>query len=343
LDYKAIPYTEVLATREVYRNVIVPRVGVRFIPVLISDDDVAVQDSTEIIDFLEARYPEPSIYPQGPVQRFFALLLEAYADEWLVIPAMHYRWNVPENRAFAIAEFGKLSAPDASAAEQLRIGEQLSGPFAGALGPLGVRSENIGEIESSYLAFLSDFERHLATCSFLFGSRPSIADFALYGPLYAHLYRDPASGRLMREHAPAVGRWVERMRAPLPRSGELLADDVVPTTLAPIIARMVREFVPVLASTQRALTDFAAAPEAHDRPLPRAIGSHTFRLGEVTGERAIYPFNLWRWQRAADQYQTLPPAARARADELLQSEWCTQPAAPRLTRRHNRLHLASAG
>lgn len=340
LDYKAIQYDEVLATREVYRNVILPRVGVRFIPVLISDDDVAVQDSTEIIDFLEGRYPTPSIYPASPLQRFVALLIEAYADEWLVIPAMHYRWNVPENRAFAIAEFGRLSAPDAAPDEQLRIGEQLSGPFAGALDPLGVHAENVAEIEASYLAFLSDFQRHLAMHLFLFGSRPSIADFALFGPLYAHLYRDPASGRLMREHAPAVARWVERMRAPRPKSGEFLHHDGIPATLEPIIARMIREQAPVLASTERAL---AALPVTGDA-LPRVIGRHAFRLGDVTSERAIYPFNFWRWQRAADQFHALDPHNRGSAETLLRTlgatDWLTQPASVRLTRKQNRLFLA---
>ena len=130
LQYKRIPFAEVAATREIYRDVIVPRTGVRFIPVLISDDDIAVQDSTAIIDFLERRHPDPGIYPPGSVQRLAALLLEVYADEWLLLPAMHYRWNVPENRAFAIEEFGRLSVPSADAAEQRAIGEKLAGPFA---------------------------------------------------------------------------------------------------------------------------------------------------------------------------------------------------------------------
>lgn len=342
LDFKAIPYTELLATREVYRDVIVPRTGVRFIPILISDDDTAVQDSTEIIKFLEARHPEPSIHPAGPLQCWVALMLEAYADEWLVMPAMHYRWNVPENRAFAIAEFGRLSAPEASASEQQLIGERLSGPFAGALGPLGVGPENIAAIEASYLDFLADFERHLASQPFLFGTRPSIADFAFYGPLYAHLYRDPASGRLMREQAPGVAAWVERMRAPQARGGEFLADDVVPSTLEPILARMAHELVPVLASTQSALARLDAA--ALDAPLPRTLGTHQFRVGEATSERAIYPFNLWRWQRAADHYQLLTAAEQARASALLQridgSAWMTQPVSPRLMRKDNRLFVA---
>src|SRR5690349_17598234 len=87
LRYKGIPFEEVAASAEIYRDVIIPRTGVRYIPVLISDDDVAVQDSTAIIDFMEARYPEAPVYPSGPVQRLVALVLETYADEWLVVPA----------------------------------------------------------------------------------------------------------------------------------------------------------------------------------------------------------------------------------------------------------------
>src|SRR5688500_18029789 len=88
LRHKQIPFEEVAATREVYRDVIVPRTGVRFIPVLITADDVAVQDSTAIIDHLEARHLEPSIVPPGALARWIARLFELYGDEWLVLPAM---------------------------------------------------------------------------------------------------------------------------------------------------------------------------------------------------------------------------------------------------------------
>src|SRR6185312_1865382 len=97
-------------------------------------------------------------------------------------------WNVPENRAFAMLEFGRLSAPDAPEAEQREIGERLAGPFAGALPALGVHPHSVPAIEQSYLAFLADFDRHLAEHAYVLGGRPCIADFALYGPLFAHLY-----------------------------------------------------------------------------------------------------------------------------------------------------------
>jgi glutathione S-transferase len=343
LQYKAIPFVEVAATREVYRDVILPRTGVRFIPVLLSEDDVAVQDSTAIIDFLEQRHPEPSVYPDGALQRLTALMLEAYADEWLVLPAMHYRWNVPENRAFAFAEFGRLSVPQASAQEQVEIGEKLAGPFAGALPPLGITDATVAAIEASYRAFLADFDRHLESQPFLFGTRPSIADFAFMGPLYAHLYRDPASGRLMREVAPRVSAWVERMLAPVPRSGEFRPNDAVQPTLQPLVARMVREFGPVLERTIARLAE--VAKDLAGEPLPRAIGRHRFEIDGAAGERAIYPFNVWRWQRAHDFYRSLSVELRARLAPELESTGARalleQPLLPRLARRDNRLFFAN--
>ena len=89
LRRKCIPFEEILSTRQVYREVIVPRTGVRYIPILITCDDRALQDTTEIIDFLEQRHPNLGVYPPTPAQRLSALLLEVYGDEWLVIPAMH--------------------------------------------------------------------------------------------------------------------------------------------------------------------------------------------------------------------------------------------------------------
>lgn len=316
LRYKGIPFEEVAATREVYRDVIMPRTGVRFIPVFISDDDVAVQDSTAIIDFLEQRYPEPTIQP-GPLQQLVALLFEVYGDEWLVIPAMHYRWNLRENRDFAVGEFGRLSAPKAKPQEQLSIGEKLSRPFAGSLPSLGVTQATTAAIEASYLEFLADFEAHLQSHQYLLGGRPSVGDFSFFGPLYAHLYRDPESGRLMRERAPAVTAWVERMNQPPPTCGDFPSEDRIPRTLTPLLRRMFEEQGPVLMSTIQHLENWAKG--TIERSLPRAIGMHDFKLGQTIGQRSVSPFNLWRWQRAYDYYHNLAPPERTRADALLAS------------------------
>lgn len=340
LRYKGIPFREVVASREVYKNVILPRTGVSMIPVLISDDDIAVQDTTEIIDFLEERYPEAPVYPDTPVQRLVALLFEVYGDEWLVIPAMHYRWSFPENRDFAIGEFGRLSSPGESPEKQLEIGEHVAKPFAGALPVLGVNEESAAGIEKSYLDFLRDFDTHLADHDFLLGSKPSIGDFGLYGPLYAHLYRDPYSGRLMKEEAPRVAAWVERMQNPQVRAGSFLPDDQVPATLEPMLKRMFEEQGAVLQNTIAAVAAWAGENEGQ---LPRALGMHDYRIGGITAQRMIFPFNLWMWQRPFDQYHGMEAASRERADELLRRtggyELINRDIPRRVRRENNRLIL----
>lgn len=341
LRYKRIPFEEITATREVYKNVIIPRTGVRFIPVLISDEDVAVQDTTEIIDHLEARYPERSVYPTSPVQRLVALLFEVYGDEWLLIPAMHYRWDIPENRAFAIREFGRLSAPHLDPGEQERLGAELAKPFAGALPALGVSEETVAGIEASYLGFLDEFDAHLADHPFLLGDRPSIGDFGLLGPLYAHLYRDPWSGRLMRERASRVADWVERMNEAAYVEAEFPDDDAVPDTLLPILRRMFAEQGPVLGSTIDHLARWAETAETDE--VPRGIGTHEFRIGGTVGRRVIFPFNLWMWQRPYDHYHRLAGEEHQRAERLLDHvgglELANRRIPQRVARRNNRLVL----
>ncbi len=110
LRYKRIPFSEITPSREIYRTIIMARVGWPVIPVVVTPEDETWQDSSEIIDNFEARFPEGDIYPEGAKQKLAALLIEAYADEWLKIPAMHYRWT--KNRDWAISEFGRLSRPD---------------------------------------------------------------------------------------------------------------------------------------------------------------------------------------------------------------------------------------
>jgi glutathione S-transferase len=165
------------------------------------------------------QHGEPSVFPCGGVQRLASALLELYGDEWLLIPAMHYRWH--HNREWALRAFGALNAPEASPEEQLELGTLRAAPFAQAAVLLGAMPHMHAAIERSYEDLLAELNAHFAKHPYLLGARPSIGDFGLYGPLYAHQYRDPASGALMRRLAPHVVAWVERMQQPpTPRSGD---------------------------------------------------------------------------------------------------------------------------
>ncbi|MCM5682211.1 glutathione S-transferase N-terminal domain-containing protein [Schlegelella sp. S2-27] len=316
LRWKGLPHDEVPADAQVYREVILPRVGFPVIPVVVTPAGETLQDSTDIIDALEHRHPGPPVYPPGPVQHLASLLLELYGDEWLVIPAMHYRWH--HNREWAMQGFGELNAPAAAPDEQRRIGAKLAQPFAQAAVLLGAEPSMHAAVEASYEALLGELDRHFARHSHLLGTGPSIGDFGLVGPLYAHQYRDPASGELMKRLAPRVARWVECMQRPgppPPASGAFLPGDEIPDTLLPVLRRMMREQMPVLEDSARRV---AARMAGHPgEPLPRTLGMHAFELEGCQGQRIVRPYSLWMLQRARDAYRALAPADRGRADALL--------------------------
>lgn len=318
LRYKGIPYRERLATLRRYKRVIVPNTGVRFIPVLESPDGVFVQDTTEIIDFLEARFPDRGVYPPTPRQRIAARLIELYADEWLLIPAMHYRWRFPkENEAFLMAEFGKVVLPYAPAFARRMVARTKAKHFAGMLPALGVDARTAPAIEAWYEQTLDDLQAHFVQHRYALGDRASLADFGLIAPLYAHLYRDPAPGAIMRERAPAVAAWVERLFEREPPLGDWPAGDAVPDTLRPLLRRQLAEQFPVLRETMGAVADRVAAHPGER--LPRRIGTHAFSIGEARGERALMPYPQWMLQRAIDDYAALDADERGSVDGLLRA------------------------
>lgn len=332
LDWKNIDYREVLATPDIHREVIIPNVGRSVIPVVQTADGSILQDTTRIIDHFEQSEGGPSIYPDTPRQRLAALLLETFGDEWLVIPAMHYRWNY--NEEWVYGEFGKTAAPDATPDEQYEVGKKAGQRFRGFVPMLGISEATIPAIEQSYETLLADLNAHFSEHDFLFGSRPSIGDYGLIGPLYAHNYRDPESGKIMERLAPQVAAWVRRMvEVEKPLSGTFLPDDDIPGTLLPILRRMMDEQLPYLERVSSMLGDWLA--ENPDTELPRAVGMADFTVEGVTGQRIAVPFSLWMLQRALDFYASLEDPDKRECDKLLEqiggAELLDLSSSPRLT------------
>ncbi|WP_432201400.1 glutathione S-transferase family protein [Erythrobacter sp. W53] len=316
LDWKGVDYREQLSTPDIYRDIIVPNVGRPVIPVMQQSDGTILQDTTLIIDHYEASASGPSVYPATPRQKLAALLLECFGDEWLVIPAMHYRWNYNEDWVYG--EFGKVALPDGTPEEQHAAGKERGSTFRGFVPMLGINKATIPAIEASYEALLADLDAHFSQHPFLLGTRPSIGDLGLIGPLYAHLYRDPKSGEIMERIAPRVAQWVRRMvDVETPQSGEFLTDDAIPATLEPILARMMAEQVPYLENVAKMLGEWAAANPGAE--LPRAVGMTDFTVEGVTGQRIAVPFSLWMFQRALDYLASLSGDAQTSCEEMLRS------------------------
>ncbi len=308
--YKAIPFEEIAPTPLVYRDIIVPRTGLRFIPVVVTPDDRTLQDTSEILDELERRFPEPPVYPPTSVQRVLAYLIEVYADEFGILPAMHYRWSFPESEAKARRDF-------AAATGNAQTAAAFADRMQGTLPFLGITPATVPAIEAHTRDLLDTLSAHFEAHEFLLGSRMSLGDLALLGPLYAHLYLDAVPGRLLRQTAPHVCAWIERMNHPQPSAGDFVADDAIPATLQPFLRLIGTDAIPVILDTLRAVEAWADSNPPDLAEPPRGVGTHETVLRGVRFHRFTSPYTQWMAQRPRDAFQALDAAAQARVRRAL--------------------------
>lgn len=329
-----LPYEERLQSHPDYLSKIMPKIGRFVIPVIETDTGHIVQDTSEIIDYLETNSASPfGVYPQGPKQKIVSLFFELFGDEGLLRPAMHYRWNFPDQNADFIAmEFGRMAKPDANREEALKVGNAGMQKMQAYLPGLGITEETIPDIEATYEELLRLLDAHFLASPYLLGGRPTIGDFGLYAPLYAHLARDPAPSLLMKHTAQRVWRWVERMTASdadMPdfpgHSHALAEDDQIPDTLLPVMQHLSRTFVPEM----NGLVDFfnryltenpdiePGTPVITDKNA-RVLGGFSLTIGDQQYSVAARHFSIWMLQRLQDAYDQLDKNDAKQVDNLFE-------------------------
>ena len=315
LRFKGIPHEDVPPTARQLLGTIKGAVGQAIMPTVLLPDGTWLQDSSDIIDTLEAKYPTPSIVPQRPIQKIASLLLELHGDEWLPLFALHYRWNVPENKRFALADFAKSGFPTLPGILARRLITPFANKMAGYAPKLGVNEATIPGIVGFAIELIARLEVHFEQTPFLLGGRPCHADFALFGPLWAHGFRDPGSTHLF-DHAPHVRAWFDRLLTPAGAPGDFLDADEIPTTLDPIFRTLFEEQFVFLQGLIAAIDEYCAAnPDA--KRVPRSLGDHPFTFGGAQGERRLVTASQWMAQRPLDVYAGLGEADRSPVDAWL--------------------------
>lgn len=215
-----------------------------------------------------------------------------------------------------MGEFGNVAAPFLPGLLKRWAGRKISKPFKGALKPLGISGKTAPAIEEWYIQFVTLFNAHLSEQPYLLGTRPCIGDFALAGPLYAHMWKDPVPRPILIKHGPKVIEWIERINAKDQAEGQFLPDDRVPDTLLPMLSHLFLELWPVLADTANKLEAWLLQnPEK--KHISRAIGWHTLTVGNTSEQRLIFPYSQWMMQRPLDHYSQLAPEDREQVDQLL--------------------------
>jgi len=357
---KRIAFVERMPSDPRFASQVLPHVGHFVVPVLELPDGSILQDTTEIIDALEATHQDPVMGPPGPVQRIVADILDAFGSNYLLPLAMHYRWSFREQQElFLRTEFAR-AIPAMPHAQRLDAAGALMDRFGGMLPSLGVVPAVIPAMEASYAELLAVLENHFQCEPYLLGGRPSIADFGLMAPLFAHLARDPVPAILMKTTAPSVFRWTERMNSPAIADGnfshseEFPLDDAIPATLEPVLKIVFEHWGAGLAA------DFAAFNRwlsGLDDPQPGTLVSHdgsrqvhpnvgrvSYPWRGVTMERASHTHSIWHFARAQNAAVALTGGAAARFAGLLERNgglaMMRLQADRKIAREHNVLVLA---
>lgn len=202
------------------------------VPLLISPNRPASQDSTAILSALEADHAEPSAVPDDAACAVLALILEDFADEWLNKCMFQQRWGQqPDRDAAALRVLVQLYGGKRPRAYK-KARDQIAQRMTDRLSLVGADSVNAGMLEASFKRFALSLDAHLKEHLFLFGGRPSVADFALAAQ-FQQLLMDPTPSAWLKEEAKFVVAWCENMDDP--KAGGPFKDlpDVAPT-LAPI-------------------------------------------------------------------------------------------------------------
>ncbi|TPX38162.1 hypothetical protein SmJEL517_g00151 [Synchytrium microbalum] len=351
-----IPFEDVLVNPTLMQDVIVPRSGTTFIPVLVSPDGkTVIQDTTDIVDYLESVFPTPfPAYPtkSNPKQRFLTYFLEAYGDEWMKNWAMHYRWNFENARDYMYHEFGSMFPGKMSYEERIKKGGERAVKLQKAALPLGVTPATKETIELQLHDFLKKLTNHLDEYPYLLGNAPTLADYSFFGGMYAHLLRDPIPGPILKIKYPRVVDWIERVcqlhgkanpnrilsgttvngittwkrESPSDAKYNLQPNDEIPVTLLPLLRPIIEDMLPFMITTANVLKKWLSEQKPNHRgEIPRSLAIADYHVTDpltgqvVRGKRAVMPYELWMIQRSVDWYESCSEVQRRDIDAMLDS------------------------
>ena len=184
------------------------------LPVMIFEVDgkqKAITDSTPIIRHLEDEFPERGVIPSDPKLAFLNYVLEDFGDEWVTKYMFHYRWHFKDDIEKAGTILPLLHGITLDDDSHAAFKQHISDWQTSRLWVVGSNEITAPIIEASFKRFLGQLNHCLSQHPFLFGNRPSSADYALFGQLSALVGFDPTSRALAHEISPRVIAWQDLM------------------------------------------------------------------------------------------------------------------------------------
>jgi glutathione S-transferase len=276
MRYRRIPFDWVIMTKALRQQT--EHLRPNLIPVLQYPDGTFRGESTTLAYDLEARHPARSAIPDDKATAFVCDLLEDLADEWAVKPLFLYRWWDPEDQAYVSRWAGEeWSVSDAVTGSAEEI-EQFRQRQISRMIILGATAENRPLLEESYRRILAAFEPHVGMRNYLFGSRPSLADFAWFGQL-SEMATDPSPMRIMRQYSPFTDHWVRRLDDASGVEGEWYPREQALGGFAETLLRIAGElYLPFLAANADAFAKGLDRLEINVWGLPYALSPFKYQV-----------------------------------------------------------------
>jgi glutathione S-transferase len=267
-------------------------------------------DSTPLVREFEVAYRGRSVVPTDAATAFLDALLEDYADEWLTKAMFHYRWAYQPDIAKAAAILPRWFATNQPEEQALRAGHAFSSRQIERLWVVGSNETTTPVIEDSYRRLLALLDERLTESRFLFGERPAVSDFAMYGQLTQLVGFDPTPSALALEVAPRVAAWVDVVDdlSGVEPAETWSSAESLPASLRALFTEVGRVYVPFLLANARALESGAERVEC-----------------EIDGrrwEQRPFPYQGRCLAALRDNYAALGADARACVDRALAGTGC---------------------
>lgn len=321
---RGIPFRERSTGHESFKTEVLPKGKLPTIPTLVTPGGEVIRDGAAIIEHFEAAADRPC-RPPGPRQQVVSALFDVIGTDGLLRPAMHYRWNFPEDNLDFVRYHFLHSQRDRPEREEKT--EHMMNRMRHAAQIFGVTGDSVNLVESLYLEYLDALDAHFEQLPYLLGWRPCIGDFGLLAPMYAHLGRDPHPARLMQQRATRVYRWVERMNRSdqdvpeyFDAGTDFLADDEVPVTLLAVLRILAEDFLPETRAAAAVINAWLAEHEPkRGTAAERMLGMSAFAVRGQQIKAVAQPYRFYMLQRVQTVYEKLGSAGRSDVDAMLAS------------------------
>jgi glutathione S-transferase len=258
LRYRHIPYELLIGDQSTAENL--PKAKVGLLPTFYLPNNEgkleAVVDSTPLIRRFEQDFAGRETIPSDPVVSFINYLLEDYGDEWLTKAMFHYRWHFDAD----IEKAGKIlprwrglneSSQDLDKLQAYVAERQITRLYV-----VGSNDITAPVIEDSYVRFLEIFDQIVEKQTFIFGSRPSSADFAIYAQLTQLAKFDPTPAKICLDKAPRVYAWtdvVDDLSGNPADADGFIGRDELGDVLGDLLTEVGRTYVPALLANAQAM------------------------------------------------------------------------------------------